>query len=127
MPTALRPLDAATAAALQQALHDDAQPLAAIDAQGVLQWCNARFAALWAPAVGPPHRLDQWLSADDARRLVAGEPVTWRQPASRTSAISPTSITGHTSTTSPTGATGPPGPTNPANPTSAGDDPADAP
>ena len=46
MPTFPPPLDADTAAALQQALHDDDQPLAAIDAQGVLQWRNARFAAL---------------------------------------------------------------------------------
>ena len=98
MPTAPIPLDAATAAALQQALHDDAQPLAAIDAQGVLQWCNARFAALWAPAVGPPQRLDQWLSADDARRLMAGEPVTWRQPnshVSHTGPNNPTSVGGN--------------------------------
>ena len=93
MPTAPPSLDAATAAALQQALYDDAQPLAAIDAQGVLRWCNTRFAALWAPSVGPPQRLDQWLSADDARRLLAGEPVTWRQPTSHTGPISHTGPT----------------------------------
>ncbi len=90
MPTAPHPLDATLAAALQQALHDDAQPLAAIDAQGVLQWCNARFAALWALADGPPLRLDPWLPPDDLRRLMAGEPVAWRPAAGPTIDDNPT-------------------------------------
>jgi PAS domain-containing protein len=60
-------------AALLQALHDDALPLAALDAQGVLLWCNARFAGLLGPATAPGQRLDQWLGAHDTRRLLAGE------------------------------------------------------
>lgn len=81
MPTAPQPLDAATTAALQQALHDDAQPLAAIDAQGVLQWCNARFAALFVPAAAPPQRLDQLIDPDDAMRLMAGATLVCNPPA----------------------------------------------
>ena len=69
------------AAALQQALHHDAVALAAIDAQGVVQWCNARFAALLAPSAAPLQRMDPWLGPADARRLMAGEPVEWQLPA----------------------------------------------
>ena len=69
------------AAALQQALHHNAVALAVIDAQGVVQWCNARFAALLAPSAAPLQRMDPWLGPADARRLMAGEAVEWHQPA----------------------------------------------
>jgi PAS domain S-box-containing protein len=81
LPIPPPPLDASTAAALQQALHYDAVALAAIDAQGLVQWCNARFAALLGPAAAPLHRLDHGLSPIDARRLMAGEAVEWQLPA----------------------------------------------
>ena len=81
MPTTPPPLDATTLAALQQALHHDALALAAIDAQGVLQWCNARFAALLAPSAALLQRMDHWLGPTDARRLMAGEAVEWQLPA----------------------------------------------
>ena len=62
-------------------MHHDAQALAAIDAQGVLQWCKARFAALLAPRAALLQRLDQWLDPAAARRLMAGEAVEWQLPA----------------------------------------------
>ncbi|MBC7729726.1 MAG: PAS domain-containing protein, partial [Microbacteriaceae bacterium] len=81
MPTTPPPLDATKAAALQQALHHDPQALAAIDAQGVVQWCNARFAALLGATGAPLHRLDHWLGPADAGRLMAGEAVERQLPA----------------------------------------------